>query len=121
MRENRYFAIARALSIKGQHPQHRLGCVLVKKGRIIGLGWNLLKTHPRSPHPYNSIHAEFNALLGADPGDLKGSTAYVYRQHKDGSRAIAKPCKYCERALRDSGVYRVVYTAPEGHRVDEYI
>jgi hypothetical protein len=40
-----------------------------------------------------------------------GSTVWVARvARKDGSWAMAKPCRGCERRLRATGVERIVYT-----------
>ena len=40
-----------------------------------------------------------------------GSTVWVARvARKDGSWAMAKPCRGCERRLRAAGVERIVYT-----------
>jgi deoxycytidylate deaminase len=108
------------ISQKGEHPQHKLGCIIAKKGKVVGLGFNQLKTHPKSPHPFGSIHAEFSAILGVDPGELHGATAYVYRQYKSGQPALAKPCKYCERVLRDCGISSVVYTVSDGFKEERY-
>lgn len=76
-------------------PNPRVGCVLVKDGRVIGEGW-----HVRAGEP----HAEVNALTAA--GDnARGATAYV----------SLEPCSHtgrtgpCSQALVDAGVSRVVY------------
>ncbi|MGV8991840.1 MAG: bifunctional diaminohydroxyphosphoribosylaminopyrimidine deaminase/5-amino-6-(5-phosphoribosylamino)uracil reductase RibD [Thiobacillus sp.] len=91
--------MARALQLAAQGlytttPNPRVGCVIVKDGRIIGEGW-----HQRAGTP----HAEINALKLA--GDAaRGSTAYV----------TLEPCSHhgrtppCAEALIQSGVVRVV-------------
>ncbi|THF60710.1 bifunctional diaminohydroxyphosphoribosylaminopyrimidine deaminase/5-amino-6-(5-phosphoribosylamino)uracil reductase RibD [Pseudothauera rhizosphaerae] len=92
-------AMARALALAERGletttPNPRVGCVLVKDGRIVGEGW-----HERAGEP----HAEVHALRAA--GDLaRGATAYV----------TLEPCSHhgrtppCADALMKAGVARVV-------------
>ncbi len=76
------------------HPNPRVGCVLVRDGRIVGEGW-----HRRAGEP----HAERNALAQAG-ADARGATAYV----------TLEPCCHqgrtppCTMGLIEAGVKRVV-------------
>jgi len=117
-KHDKYFELAKRLSLKSDHYQFKIGSVLVKKNRIISTGFNSLKTHPRSPHKYKSVHSEFMCVLGISAYDLAGATIYVYRETKDGNKAMAKPCKYCDRMLEQCGVKTVYYTVKEG--IDSY-
>ena len=58
----KYFKLAKKQSEKSTHYQHKLGCVIVKNNRVLGLGFNKLKSHPKSPHAYSFIHAEFDSV-----------------------------------------------------------
>lgn len=75
-------------------PNPRVGCVVVKNGKVLGEGW-----HERA----GEAHAEVNALKSAG-GDAKGATAYV----------TLEPCSHqgrtppCADALIAAGVARVV-------------
>jgi len=111
---SRYLNLAKRMAAKSNHHTYKLGCVAVNKGRVIGLGNNKLKTHPKSPHEWSMIHAEFDMLLGADPADLHGAEVLVYREKKKGNMGMAKPCKGCEKLLRDAGINRVYYTTDDG-------
>lgn len=76
-------------------PNPRVGCVLVREGRVVGEGW-----HQRA----GQAHAEPNALAAAGEA-ARGATAYV----------TLEPCNHygrtppCSLALIEAGVARVVY------------
>ncbi|MFP4262788.1 MAG: bifunctional diaminohydroxyphosphoribosylaminopyrimidine deaminase/5-amino-6-(5-phosphoribosylamino)uracil reductase RibD [Halomonas sp.] len=91
--------MARALELARRglytaHPNPRVGCVLVKAGRVVGEGF-----HARAGEP----HAEVHALAAAGEA-ARGATAYV----------TLEPCSHqgrtgpCARALAEAGVARVV-------------
>jgi diaminohydroxyphosphoribosylaminopyrimidine deaminase / 5-amino-6-(5-phosphoribosylamino)uracil reductase len=81
------------------HPNPLVGCVLEKDGRVIGEGWH---------REFGGAHAEVDALVSA-AGGPKGATAYV----------SLEPCNHfgktppCTHALREAGVSRVVFGAPD--------
>jgi diaminohydroxyphosphoribosylaminopyrimidine deaminase / 5-amino-6-(5-phosphoribosylamino)uracil reductase len=92
--------MARALDLAAQglasaHPNPRVGCVLVRDGRVVSEGW-----HERAGGP----HAEAVALASA-VDTVAGATAYV----------TLEPCNHhgrtppCSEALIKAGVVRVVY------------
>jgi hypothetical protein len=43
-----------------------------------------------------------------------GSYVYVARTLKDGTPAMARPCRNCERLMRSRGVARIYYTIGPG-------
>ncbi|MCU7813284.1 MAG: bifunctional diaminohydroxyphosphoribosylaminopyrimidine deaminase/5-amino-6-(5-phosphoribosylamino)uracil reductase RibD [Candidatus Thiodiazotropha sp. (ex Notomyrtea botanica)] len=95
--DHRHMARAIRLARKGRyttHPNPRVGCVLVKSGKVVGEGY-----HRRAGEP----HAERNALAAAG-AEAKGATAYV----------TLEPCCHhgrtppCTEALIEAGVKRVV-------------
>jgi deoxycytidylate deaminase len=109
MKQEYFLAVARQASCKSDHHSHKMGCVIAKGNKILGVGHNVLKTHPKSPHKYKSIHAEFMAAINAGY-DIEGATAYIFREQKDGTWAMAKPCDYCWKFLMELGVKEVVYS-----------
>lgn len=109
MKADSFLSMAKTASRKSDHAQHRMGCVIAKGNKVLGTGHNVVKTHPRSPHKYKNIHAEFMAALNANY-DIKGATVYVYRQIKDGTPAVARPCPDCWKFLLECGVKEVVYS-----------
>jgi diaminohydroxyphosphoribosylaminopyrimidine deaminase / 5-amino-6-(5-phosphoribosylamino)uracil reductase len=97
-----YMAQALALAHRGLEttdPNPRVGCVLVKSGRVIGRGW-----HHRAGGP----HAEIEALASASESTV-GATCYV----------SLEPCCHhgktppCTEALIAAGVRRVVAAMPD--------
>ncbi|HXG27312.1 MAG TPA: bifunctional diaminohydroxyphosphoribosylaminopyrimidine deaminase/5-amino-6-(5-phosphoribosylamino)uracil reductase RibD [Nevskiales bacterium] len=98
----RYMARALELARRGlysTHPNPRVGCVLVRDGRVVGEGW-----HRRA----GEAHAEVDALAAAG-GQARGATAYV----------TLEPCCHhgrtppCTDALIAAGVTRVVAAMPD--------
>ena len=78
-------------------PNPRVGCVIVREGRILGEGWT---------QPPGSNHAEIEALLDArrNGHDVRGATVYV----------TLEPCSHfgrtppCSTALSEAHVARVI-------------
>lgn len=95
--DHEFMAQALRLAEKGLNttsPNPRVGCVIVRDGRVVGSGW-----HERAGEP----HAEIHALRQAG-GKAYGATAYV----------TLEPCSHhgrtppCAEALIQAGVVRVV-------------
>lgn len=98
--DNQYMQRALDLAERGRfstHPNPRVGCVLVKNGKVIGEGYHAKQSEP---------HAEVNAIQHAqDNGhDVAGATAYV----------TLEPCSHtgltppCARKLVACQIERVV-------------
>jgi len=119
-KHTKHFNLAKRLAKKSNHPRYQMSCVIVKGNTIISTGYNQLKTHPKSPHKWNMIHAEFAAVLGTPAAQLRGSTVYVYRELKNGESALAKPCKSCMKMLSDCEISRVFYSTANGYDSIEY-
>lgn len=106
----KFFDVAKALSKKSTY-HHQMGAVVVKKNRVLGVGFNKPgKTHPRSNNKFKTIHAELDAILGLPLDELRGADIYVYREYRDGSLAMAKPCLHCQQLLVEVGIRTVYYT-----------
>lgn len=114
-----FLGIANAVAARADCERRRVGAVVVKDRRIRGTGYNGApagdpgcSTCPRRTSgvvPGSSydtglgtcvaVHAEANALLYCDRGDLAGSTLYI----------TCAPCDGCLRLIRATGVVRVVW------------
>jgi tRNA(Arg) A34 adenosine deaminase TadA len=106
----KWFDLARKLSKKSDHQDHKLGCVIVKGSKVIGLGFNKLRTSPRAKTRYNRLHAEVSALLNSGREDLTGCEAYIYRETKLGVPACSRPCPHCMSALILTGIKKICYS-----------
>jgi deoxycytidylate deaminase len=112
---NRQFYIAKKIAQKS-NSKFRLGCVLVKKGRIISIGWNnMVKTNPKCKTYGNFIHSELHCLLNTEYSKTRGSIVYIYRETKGGELAQSRPCPVCYEALRIAGVKKIRYTIKSGY------
>lgn len=116
----RFFDLAKKVSYKSTHPQHKIGGVLVKKSTILSFGFNKLKTHTKSNHLFKNIHCELDCILGLKKEELFGCTLYLYRQNKSGQVALSKPCRWCQDLLKQVGIHKVCYTG-KGTYIEETI
>jgi tRNA(Arg) A34 adenosine deaminase TadA len=96
---------------------YHLAAILKRNGRVVKVGENTSKTHPRFKRQYpdgtwgSHMHAEMNVLRFAEPGD----EVEVIRFSKcDHTWTMAKPCVLCMSHLRNSGIKRVRYTNWDG-------
>jgi deoxycytidylate deaminase len=101
----------------------RVGAVLARKSRVLSVGCNSRRTHPKSTVPtYQSTHAEHAACRGVDPDELRGATLYVARITKTGKWSMSRPCQSCARLLRAKGIRRVFYTNEDrGYSEERFI
>lgn len=100
--DHAFMARALQLAARGLYttsPNPRVGCVIVKDGKIIGEGW-----HQKAGEPHAEIHALMQAGMAA-----QGATVYV----------TLEPCAHhgrtppCADALIGAGVARVVAAAED--------
>ena len=106
----KFFETAGRAAIRhSTHPIFRMGSVLVQKNRIVSIGSNLRRTHPKSPSKWKTIHAEFDAIIGIDQEKLTGSTLYVARVTRTGRFASSRPCTDCMTLVREARIFSVCY------------
>ena len=127
-----YFRAAKAVSELSDYPIHKLGCVVVSKHSIISSGCNSKsKCHPLQAkldtEKYGvecagKCHAEISALLPLirDKVDLSNASIYVFRQHKDGTLAMARPCSSCQKMIKELKIKKCFYTIESGYAVEKW-
>lgn len=111
----------------------KLGAVIFSSKRILVSGHNTNRTNPTQAEynkyrPYHcescACHAEMSALirLRRNFPDIRAQEIgiLVYREHADGTAALAKPCPACEKALRDFGITDIYYTGKNSLVYEKY-
>ncbi len=89
-----------------------------KRGRVLSIGKNsYVKTHPLQKHHCERVglpdkvflHAEIDAIIKCK--DLsKAHKIQVFRFNNTGKAMLAKPCKVCEDALKQTPIKVVEHT-----------
>lgn len=103
------FRLAKNASKYSDH-RVKVGACVVKNGTPVSVGFNTCKTHPQyTGGKVKSLHAEIRAIIHSAT-DLDGGTIYIYRQHKDETPALARPCELCQSVIKDAGIKWMVYT-----------
>ena len=105
------FRLAKNVSKNSDH-RYKMGSVIVKNGKPLSVGFNQIKSNPNAP--YLGLHCEQHALQNCGKENLKGCSIFVYRENRVGDPAMAKPCKNCQKILKENG-FRWMY-----YSVDEY-
>ena len=93
---------------------------LVKKNKIVKIGWNRKRTHPEiSKHPYHDgyvgTHAELDVILKSGLEDLNDHCMIVLRVDRKGRLANSKPCPGCLSLLKSYNIEEVFYSDTEGN------
>jgi len=103
-----YIRITEVISLRGTCKRAKVGCVIVKDGRIISTGYNgpIGESHCQmfcdiSKKCEDAIHAEANAIFfAAKEGiPLEGCTLYCN----------FSPCSKCAQAIIQAGIKNVIY------------
>ena len=126
-----YLDLAQSISYKSDFPRHKLGAILVYKNSVLAHGFNSCKTSPvqkkyNAVRDYNTeacygntncIHAEINCLNKVKYLDIDFSKTalFIYREHKNGKKAMARPCPACRQMITDLGIHDIYYTTESGY------
>jgi len=105
--------LAQRESEKG-YGKYQIGsCIVNRKGKVVGRGYNRPVTHPTFGNEHSgNLHAEASALIHAlkSGKSLSGGSCFVYRVGGN----IAKPCPCCQEFLRSHGITTVYFSCNEG-------
>lgn len=86
-------------------------------GRVLSIGINTNRNDPSiigDAQLAYSVHAEV-AALRAHGSKVKNGTIYIARiGKKNDEPMMSKPCENCQKALKDAGVKKVIYTIDNG-------
>ncbi len=107
---------AKQLAVNNGRTFH-IAAILRRKGKVVRIGENTNKTHPRFRRQYEdgewaaNMHAEMNVLRFAQPGDIVEVMRFSKCSHE---LTMAKPCPLCMKHLKESGISKVRYTNWQG-------
>lgn len=99
---------------QAEHPQWKVGAVLVKGGSVLCTGTNRYRNDPAQVDAMSvSYHAEEVVIRRAGE-NTEGTVLYVARVTRSGMLGLAKPCAKCADRLWEAGIHSVVWTHPQG-------
>ena len=117
MVSNGIIQFARNMTLEHEINYPNKVCAVLHRGsRVLSWGLNYPhKTHPKANTPYNTIHAEFDAIQrGLRNGlDMSRVSLYVYRLRRDQKAGLSRPCRWCERLIMWSGIKDVNWSVSE--------
>jgi dCMP deaminase len=128
-----FIEIAKVVSSRATCMRRRYGAVIVKDKVIISTGYNgsprgtdnCIDTGVCTRQELNipsgeryelceAVHAEQNAIVNAPPDRMKGSTIYVAGFEEDGTFAGGRPCKLCDRMIKNAQIKEVICLMKDG-------
>jgi len=101
---------------------YHLGCILFRSKRIIGRGYNQIRSVEQIKDKYrkwtNALHAEQAALMNIDWNKVKGCSALVLKVSKTEKKlSNAKPCPMCQAIFKHVGIKDIYYSNSDGEIV----
>ncbi len=129
----RYLELARNVAELSDYKQFHIGSLLVYKKQIVSMGCNANKTH-RIQAQYNryrnlfghnvihKLHSEIACLIRAERLEVpfEECILYIFRQHKNGILAMARPCPACLEMIKSKGIKTICYSTENSYAI-EYI
>jgi dCMP deaminase len=131
--DNYFIEIAKVVSTRSTCMRRKYGAVVVRDRVIISTGYNgssrgmqncvdtgtceRKKRNIPSGERYElceAVHAEQNAIINGPPERMKGATIYIAGFEEDDSFAAGRPCKLCDRMIRNAQITEVVYLDKNG-------
>ncbi len=134
---NEYFIeIAKVVSSRSTCLRRKYGAVIVKDKVIISSGYNgsprgiancidlgrctRKELNVPSGERYElceAVHAEQNAIINAPPDRMKGATIYIAGFEEDKSFTAGRPCKLCDRMIRNAQIQDILYLDKDGRLI----
>ena len=114
---------AKEIAVNNGRTYH-IAAILRRNGRVVKIGENTDKTHPRFKRQYKDgswashMHAEMNVLRFSKPGDTIEVIRFKKCNHEP---TMAKPCDLCMAELYKAGIKKVRYTNWDGKWEEIYL
>jgi Cytidine and deoxycytidylate deaminase zinc-binding region len=117
---NRTIEIAKALC--PLNLQHRCSHIafLVKCGKIVYIGTNSCKSHPKTlefayrNHQMVGLHAELAVCMKSGKEDLQNYELIVLRIDRRGNLNNSRPCCGCQSVIKQFNIHNVYYSNSHG-------
>ena len=137
-KQRKFFRLAKNASEMSSFPRAQIGCVVTHGSKVVCVGFNSRKSSPTqkkynkyrdfytddtNTEPFHLLHAETSALRQLRYLDIDTSQCEVwtYREFKDGSPAIARPCSACLQMIKDLKIKKIHYSTNDGFADEEII
>lgn len=119
MKFERLIQLARNLIIyDGIELRCRHFAFILNKSRIISIGKNSKKSHPiNEKYGYfqgSGLHAEACAIIRSGDVNHSRNTLVTFRIDRNNKVAMGKPCKHCQKLLKDVSFKEVYYSNERG-------
>ncbi len=131
--DNYFIEIAKVVSTRSTCIRRKYGAVIVNNKVIISTGYNgssrgmgncidVQKCRRKelnipAGERYElceAVHAEQNAVISGSPERMRNGVIYIAGFEEDKSFADGKPCKLCDRIIRNAMITQVVYLKNNG-------
>lgn len=105
-------------SLRKEEKMRFCSIITDKRNFILAIGFNsYTKTHPKQKFYSNKtgceqkifLHSEIDALIKLPYGS-KPYSIYIARVNNKNKPVLAKPCKICEKALKDFNIKNIYWT-----------
>lgn len=126
------YELAKSASLNSDFYKCHTGAVAVYGNKVLAVGWNSEKlssmqakyntrTRGFDGHKFRStIHAEMMVVTKIKYLDIDFSQVRIFVWRGQDIPELSKPCKACERALRDLGIRKVFYTGNNSYISETY-
>lgn len=131
--DNYFIEIAKVVSSRSTCLRRKYGAVIVKDKVIISTGYNgsprgmencidmrrcrreELKVPAGERYELcEAVHAEQNAIINGSPERMRNAVIYIAGFEENRSFANGKPCKLCDRMIRNARISEVIYLKKDG-------
>jgi deoxycytidylate deaminase len=123
-KQESFLDLALKVAEKSSYRKARMGCVITKGGRIVGIGINKLSPG-KLKHPaygdHKNLHAELDAIRSAEKDSLHGSVLYIAGYTKANNFLLSRPCEICMTVIAQFGIRKVIYHDKDRNLIEEYI
>ena len=132
MTKTKAYELAKSASLNSDFYKCHTGAVAIYGNKVIAYGWNSEKLSPMQAkyntrtrgfdgHKYRStIHAEMMVVNKIKYLDIDFSQVRIFVWRGQDFPELSKPCKACEKAMRDLGIRKVFYTGANSYISEIY-